>query len=760
MFIPEGPIDDIEDDILGRKSFSVHLSGALKSWTEKDSLVIAIYGEWGSGKTSLVNMATGIIQKTADGPEKPGVVRFNPWVYSESRDILTSFISEIVKNIKKDKRPSKRLIKNLEYYLGMISIAPTQAEQQSGLNAVITILAFLGISFGQIVANSTIALSALMTWAGIVGLGYLLINAALKKLLSFLKLSEAYHTKTVDEVKSDICSELSARNKKLLIVIDDIDRLTTEEMRSIFRIIRTNADFPNTIYLLSFDRNVVEKNLSIQAGVSGRDYLEKIVQVSFDVPKISEDKVAKYLLKELDHVLQSLPKSATRFFEKSEVHWANVFNSGFRYYFSNLRDVKRYIGSVGFNISQMFIGGEMEVNPIDFFAIELIRIFEPEFYRFILNNKSLFTSIGDDGASREEKKKVVQESFALAGSPNNLRELVFTLFPQVKGFADGFGNTHYDSGWQSTWTKELRICSHRFFNAYFNYIPAGDEMELSQYELALIRESSTNFESFSNVLSELRDSGKIEKFLDVVQSYTDDPGFFLKSNFKLIILALFEAMATLPKVETGFFGIGLDIQVIRIVYQLLKRNPDLEENFRLLSEVANEANYFYGPVYFLSIELQKSEKTEESVPELIPSSRVADVRALALGIVKRNKDKILDSAEMLPLLYRWLQWDGEDSVKSFLNERLTFDKVFLDFLSRFVYEQKSQSIGDRGYRKIERFNYKSLKDFIELEECKTRLENLMTTPLWDQVDDNIRHMGQLFMKNYQNRDKDWMFMDD
>ncbi|MBY0418860.1 MAG: KAP family NTPase, partial [Pararheinheimera sp.] len=478
MFIPEGPIDDVEEDILGRKSFSVHLSGALKSWTEKDSLVIAVYGEWGSGKTSLVNMATGIIQKTTEGPEKPSIVRFNPWAYSESRDILTSFISEVVKHIKKDKRPSKRLIRNLEYYLGMISIAPTPTEQRSGLDAIITILALLGISFGQIVANSTIALSALMTWAGVAGLGYLLVNATIKKYLSFLKLSEAYHTRTVDEVKSEICSELSTRSKKLIVIIDDIDRLTTEEMRSVFRIIRTNADFPNTIYLLSFDRSVVEKSLSVQAGVSGRDYLEKIVQVSFDVPRISEDKVTNYLLKELDEVLQNLPESAARFFSKSEVHWANVFNSGFRYYFTNLRDVKRYIGSVGFNISQMFIGSEMEINPIDFFGIELIRIFEPEFYRFILNNKGLFTSTNDDGASREEKKKVVLENLSQAGSPNNLRELVFTLFPQVKGFADGFGNTSYASGWQSTWTKDLRICTQRFFNAYFNYIPAGDETEL------------------------------------------------------------------------------------------------------------------------------------------------------------------------------------------------------------------------------------------------------------------------------------------
>ncbi len=65
------------------------------------------------------------------------------------------------------------------------------------------------------------------------------------------------------------------------MVIDDIDRLIPSEVQELFQLIKVNADFPNVVYLVLFDRSVVEKNIEKVVAVSGRDYLEKIVQVGF-----------------------------------------------------------------------------------------------------------------------------------------------------------------------------------------------------------------------------------------------------------------------------------------------------------------------------------------------------------------------------------------------------------------------------------------------------------------------------------------------
>ena len=70
MFIYDKPIETEKDDFLGRKRFSQHLGKALLDWKEKESLVIAIYGEWGSGKTSVINLASENIEKS-DLENKP-----------------------------------------------------------------------------------------------------------------------------------------------------------------------------------------------------------------------------------------------------------------------------------------------------------------------------------------------------------------------------------------------------------------------------------------------------------------------------------------------------------------------------------------------------------------------------------------------------------------------------------------------------------------------------------------------------------------
>nr|NJM04347.1 P-loop domain-containing protein [Desulfobacula sp.] len=135
------------------------------------------------------------------------------------------------------------------------------------------------------------------------------------------------------KLRKKLKKELIDRQKKLVIVIDDIDRLNKSEIRQIFRLIRVNADFPNTIYLLAFDRKIIEKNLEEQVGVSGKDYLNKIVQVNFDVPFANPSKISKFLFRELDRILSVLPESAQKYFGDDDPYWTNLYHSGFKKFF-------------------------------------------------------------------------------------------------------------------------------------------------------------------------------------------------------------------------------------------------------------------------------------------------------------------------------------------------------------------------------------------------------------------------------------------
>lgn len=99
MFIYDKPIETEKDDFLGRKRFSQQLGKALLDWKEKEGLIIAIYGEWGLGKSSVINLASESIKKS-DRENKPPIIEFNPWIFSEKDNLGEHFFMKSQKNWK------------------------------------------------------------------------------------------------------------------------------------------------------------------------------------------------------------------------------------------------------------------------------------------------------------------------------------------------------------------------------------------------------------------------------------------------------------------------------------------------------------------------------------------------------------------------------------------------------------------------------------------------------------------------------------
>ena len=64
MISPDLPITKFEDDTLNRGSFAQSLAKVLLQYSHSSSFSIGLYGEWGSGKTSLLNMVLGIVEKS------------------------------------------------------------------------------------------------------------------------------------------------------------------------------------------------------------------------------------------------------------------------------------------------------------------------------------------------------------------------------------------------------------------------------------------------------------------------------------------------------------------------------------------------------------------------------------------------------------------------------------------------------------------------------------------------------------------------
>lgn len=107
LFSSDRPINYQSEDLLGRVGFADSLALAIKGWTGNDSLVIALYGPWGSGKSSIKNMVLELLRKAKK--ECPFIVEFTPWQWSGQEQLAEAFFREIGTVLEKaDKTKGKK----------------------------------------------------------------------------------------------------------------------------------------------------------------------------------------------------------------------------------------------------------------------------------------------------------------------------------------------------------------------------------------------------------------------------------------------------------------------------------------------------------------------------------------------------------------------------------------------------------------------------------------------------------------------------
>jgi predicted KAP-like P-loop ATPase len=212
-------------------------------------------------------------------PDKPGTVperddqlgyspfvRFNPWWFSGRDDLIRSFFDQLLGQLMKRYAIAKKTVSAIE-----------------GLGPLIQ--SFVALTKGS---PDHLSVSASTFRAA---------SRAWKK----------FANSNIPDLKRKISDKLGAASSKLLVVVDDIDRLSGDEVREILRLIKSVADFPNVTYLLAFDREAVCRMLEPLQGGTGDEYLEKIVQVPFELPTPDSTALQQMMFKTLDAIMASTP---------------------------------------------------------------------------------------------------------------------------------------------------------------------------------------------------------------------------------------------------------------------------------------------------------------------------------------------------------------------------------------------------------------------------------------------------------------------
>jgi len=691
------PLIDPQEDRLGYALFARHLALSLTRMVPAEGFVVAIYGPWGSGKTTLLNFLFHFF-KEAPVDEQPIIVPFNPWWFSGHEKLAKHFFDQLQASLATRDGDLANLQGKIAEFADMVSELPASIHIPY-------------ISIGKIAVEFTPMKSSV---------------------------------KNVIKLKTEIAEELRKQPRRIFVTVDDIDRLNPEEIRQLFGVIKSVADFPNVVYLLTFDKKVVIEALRESQGISGENYLEKIVQFPFELPLPDRSSLYRLLFARLEDIMADTPEGLF-----DQTYWGNVFMRGIEHFISTPRKINLLTNT----LSVTYPAVQGEVNPVDFIGIETLRIFCPEAYSMIRTYPEKFTG-REWVTSKIDQLRVFQESWVTQITEENreaVRGLLSQLFPKL---GEMWGDLGYDPPNEATWRKQLRICSPDIFPIFFHLgLPQGD---ISNAEIMVILSLAGNPQEFSARLLELaaqaRPDGftRLHAFLDRVMDYIGKE--IAVESIPAIFLSLFDVGDQFVRSEdegSGKLPIGNDQRVAQIILQLLRRLP-WKTRFEALRQAI-----IRGKAVFLSAKIvmelgrlsdQHAGEERPKAEALIRRDDQAGLADLVLAKVRQAaaNDSLLQCPKLPEILSLWRDLAGNAEPVTWVNQVVRDDHNLAILLEKFMEKDFSHSMmqvhGEPRYR----LNQKILTPFLDpgsiLDRARALTESeLLGQPQKDALRQFLKH---------------------
>lgn len=697
------PILTKAEDRLGRSPFADRLAAAIAAWKEDDSLVIGLYGVWGSGKSSVKNLVLEVL--SALGARAPEVLEFNPWQWRGHDEVSAAFFREVLRKLGRasDSEQKRKLAKAVRRYAKFLSIGGALFDGiRTSVGGVIGFLGLLALGLPWFLTNEAAAILGQVLGAAIVAVAAVLLwgEKILDRIAAWLEAQSEVGTQSLEEQKRSVATELRRYARPFLVVIDDVDRLSAGAIRAVFQLIKANADFPHFIYLVLFERSIVERALQDEVKEDGAKFLEKIVQVGFDLPLARKEDIEKMLFEALDVLLA---KDLQHF---DQTYWGNVYHGGLRQYFRNLRDVKRFLGTFSFHLGLLRSKGILEVNPIDLIALETLRLFEPSLHGELRAQKELLTG----RASRELRNRAdfhKQCLTILDSAPEirreNLKDLMKELFPPV---ADAFGGLQHGSDFYGTWLRELRACSPEIFDRYFEYSLAPHDV--SQAEIERLLALSSDGRALTAELKRLAADGRLMTALErwELKIPCIDP-----SHIADVLIAVFNIGDDLPERAPGFFGVPPHWVIMRFVTKLLLREGDAAKREQLLTRAIEEADSLGMPVIRVAWDSDPEDRKKHPDSLVIRKESLPAFHALCVEKIRKAaaEGQLHGQRDLAHLLYRWRDWTNPEEVRTWVGNQIASQVGAISFLRAFLRSGTAQGAGD----KVARIHY-----YIKLSETE------------------------------------------
>jgi len=413
----DSPIKSRTEDAFDRASYAAQaatLIAASHSW--EDSIVFGLTGPWGSGKSSMLAMITEELEQKSTGWS---IARFTPWATSDVGGLLEDFYASLSSALPKDQRQKIRSA------LGTLA---------------------------QVAAPAANAIP----WAGAA------VAAAAQAGGTALKQQPSW-----DVAFRKASDRLKDFGTPVLLIADDIDRLQTDELLALLKVVRLLGRFPGVHYLLAYDETTLYQTLSAAKLATGSDdaaarFMEKIVQYPLVVPPL----LGSQLLSRLDQGIDlALADAGRRDIVSARL---NGLVPVFLSQLATPRAIDRFLAQLRHHLPLVH---QDEIDDEDVIILTLLRTTFPTLYLQLPRwRRELVTGHTDE--MKRGSPRIEYEAFDLdpllrtvpERSQSDAKALIHDLFPMTAR--------------QSQWNRDSstrRVCNDRYFDRYFAMgIPTGD----------------------------------------------------------------------------------------------------------------------------------------------------------------------------------------------------------------------------------------------------------------------------------------------
>ena len=645
------PIVKPEDDQYGIAPFAASLAKSLLNIKSPVGTTIALHGPWGSGKSSAVNLVRRELE--AAGDESLVVSEFKGWWYRGEEALALAFLQNL----------NSVLSHSLKDKIG-------------------DLIPKLGRSLLQ--AGPVIGAAVTMMPIGIFG-------AVTGKTFDFAKRFFP-EGDPIETTFNELSTILSEQDKRYLIIIDDIDRLNPDEALAVFRMVKSVGNLPNVMYLLVFDRALVDKAVDELYPSEGPHFLEKIIQAAFELPNPLQADLNSAVLKSIDEICGSPNEDGIQ-------RIMNVFYDVVAPYLTTPRHVNRFKNAI--NVTWPAV--ENEVNLADFIALETLRLYEPALFKAIKANKEKVCGIRQEGDPNQNDEGRFSRFLSGVGEDRQdiAKQALQRLFPRMETII-------YDDHRISGWDAERRVCVDTHFDTYFRLSLSDETLPAARIKEICECADDKNFiqRMMREAAATTRKTGKtmVPVYFDALNSHASRIDKDKVAPFMSALFEIHDEIDLEVDADRGFFGMAnTTLRYHRLIRRLTDLRFSLEERTRLYEQVIYSSSLgwlvdFTSSARAHYIGRKDGPKREEDC--LVSENAIPKITDLALKRIREAAKNgiLLHHKDLFYILYRWRDFSDNkpDEVRAWTDKLLGTDEALVIFSRQMTGESWSYGMGGFG----------------------------------------------------------------